>query len=219
MREIEYAVCKKNLAVVNVTQCNQGMVEMGLYDASASLARIGVISGVDMTPEAALVKMMFWLGQGYDIETVKDQMQKDMRGEQSVNVFNFVYENGTASPICKTLPRQLPANFVREDVVRAHVRLDNVSLPLESSEGKIELAVYLNHPDVGVETSVEIPHCIGMLEGNYTGQDLNMILDCTKKVLQIVKPGVPMHISIVSRNSAKVSWKGMLLSVFTSVRQ
>lgn len=90
LREIEKAICEKNLVIVNVTQCNQGMVRMGLYDASTALLKLGVISGMDMTPEAALVKMMFLFGQGYDVETVKEQMQKDLRGEQSVNVFNFV---------------------------------------------------------------------------------------------------------------------------------
>jgi hypothetical protein len=79
---IRRAVKEKNLAIVNITQCVEGMVEMGLYDASAGLLKLGVISGVDMTPESALVKMQFLLGMGYDIETVKRLMQKDLRGEQ-----------------------------------------------------------------------------------------------------------------------------------------
>ncbi len=217
LREIDCAVNKKGLAIVNITQCNQGMVEMGLYDASAAMARIGVISGVDMTPEAALVKMMFLLGQGYNIETVKDQMQKDMRGEQSVNVFNFTYDHGTANPSYKAPAKQLPANFVRDNIVRANIRLDNVTLPKGTKENKIELAVYLNYPNVDSDTSTNIPQCLGVFVAQYEGEPANFILDCTSKFSQVIAPARPMQVSIVSRNGAEVQWEGALIAVFTSV--
>jgi len=217
LREIKRAVSEKHLAIVNITQCNQGMVEMGLYDASAGMARIGVISGVDMTPEAALVKMMFLLGQGYDIDTVKDQMQKDLRGEQSVNVFNLMYEPGTAAPLYKAPAKQLPANFIRENIVRANVRLDEVTLPKGTTEGEIELAVYLNYPTADVKTPTDIPQCLAVLKGSYTGEPLNLILDCTSKFSRVVSPGRPLQVSVVSCNGAEVRWGGCLIAVFTSV--
>ena len=85
---ISRAVEDRKLVVVNITQCLEGTVEMGRYDAGAGLLKLGVIGGADMTPESALVKMQFLLGMDYDVDTVKKLMQKDLRGEQTVNVSN-----------------------------------------------------------------------------------------------------------------------------------
>ena len=84
LNEIENAV-NKGIVIVNVTQCPYGAVDMGLYGASVGLLQRGVISGLDMSPEAALVKLMFLLGQGYAPESVKEKMQLDLRGEVTNN--------------------------------------------------------------------------------------------------------------------------------------
>ena len=81
LREIEFGIKEKRLMIVNVTQCNEGAVEMNRYGAGAGLARLGVISGADMTPEAAIVKMQFLLGRGHDAEIAGKLMLRDLRGE------------------------------------------------------------------------------------------------------------------------------------------
>ncbi len=67
--------------IVNVSQCPEGGVEAGLYAAGDALVATGVISGADLTPEAALTKLMWLLGTESDRTEVARRMQVCERGE------------------------------------------------------------------------------------------------------------------------------------------
>lgn len=71
----------RGVIVFNVTQCKGGHVEMGKYETSKGLSEIGVISGNDITTEAAIAKLMFLLGQNHSPEKMKELLQKPLRGE------------------------------------------------------------------------------------------------------------------------------------------
>ncbi len=75
---------QKGIIIYNVTQCKGGAVDMGKYETSIILNRIGVIGGFDITTESAIAKMMFLLGQGYKNDKVKKLLQVSMRGELTV---------------------------------------------------------------------------------------------------------------------------------------
>lgn len=74
---------KKGKIIVNVTQCSTGSVKMSLYETGRQLLEAGIISGKDMTVEAALTKLMYLLGCGYSPEDVRREMKRDIAGEIS----------------------------------------------------------------------------------------------------------------------------------------
>ncbi|MDD2821626.1 MAG: asparaginase [Flavobacterium sp.] len=72
---------QNGIQVVNVTQCSAGSVNMGQYETSSAMKKIGVISGKDITTEAAITKLMYLLGHTIVQNDFKTVFETPLRGE------------------------------------------------------------------------------------------------------------------------------------------
>jgi L-asparaginase len=74
---------QNNILIINVTQCSGGSVNMAKYQTSQGLAKIGVISGKDITTEAAVAKMMYLLTKNLEKNVFRTVFETSLRGELS----------------------------------------------------------------------------------------------------------------------------------------
>lgn len=74
----------RGLTILNVTQCLNGSVHSNRYVSGDILAAAGVISGHDITFEAAITKMMHLFGRNLTREEVRKALERPMVGEMTI---------------------------------------------------------------------------------------------------------------------------------------
>jgi len=75
---------RRGVIICNVSQCQTGSVAMETYATGILLKRAGVLSGRDITTEAAVAKLILLTGQHYDNEIIMRLIDTNLCGEISI---------------------------------------------------------------------------------------------------------------------------------------
>lgn len=210
--------------LVNVTQCNEGTIESGMLSGSRSLAECGVVSGMDLTPEAALTKLMVLLGSG-TTEAARSQMQIGLRGEQT---FDLVELRPT---ITDRLDEKNVIRFVLSDALHGRVRVENLESAvlrlrrLYSADDTVaNCHAYLNYWAAGFDgAALSGSRDVRRLEweGNLVpaptgGRGQDVVVDVTSVCRQVFEPGIPITLNLVS--DRPITEPEVVLSLFMGPR-
>ncbi|XP_028166059.1 uncharacterized protein LOC114356884 [Ostrinia furnacalis] len=109
-------ICKavqRGVIVVNITQCSTGAVASPIYETGRLLARCGVVSGYDMTPEAALTKLSYVLSKSeLSYQEKVEMMSMNIRGEMTTASSIAVEDHTLVDALATSLNIQSPKMLV-----------------------------------------------------------------------------------------------------------
>ncbi|WP_394697931.1 asparaginase [uncultured Ilyobacter sp.] len=200
-------ITSKGIVVINITQCTTGTVKMGMYEASTKLADAGVVSGLDLTPEAALAKLMYLLGKTSDSEEVRRLMSIDICGEQTLNHYNFKFSQNNPAKVCNfsfTIPKEIAGG----DLIEAAVRIKKLSQQNEID--RVNIAVSLEG-DGFIENMDKFQSKQNILK-NKENIDEDILLNFNKCAKKIAEESKEMRVTLEADKA--IIWGDVIFSIY-----
>jgi len=214
----------RGVIIQNVTQCTRGMVELGLYEASANLLEIGMISGLDITAEAALCKMMVLLGdEDLSGDEVADLMQQDLEGEMSLSIFTTRFRKNGTNRIDDSQPRgrlvstdSLPGNYKGWKISSAILRFRQAKVENSPHDKPLSVKVFIN-----VSSSDSLDEKSANFAGEFRrtrNEEPSIVsFDVTRTARRLIRPGMKLSltISIDGESEGSFEWEGAEFCVYS----
>ena len=207
---LEY-ISSQKIVIIDITQCTKGFVKMGLYEASAKLTDIGVISGTDLTPEAAVTKLMYLLGAYKDVKQIKRKMQVDICGEQTLSQYDFSFESDgefndyfeTEIIVPKKLKKEYPLRSVARVVGIKDRECEDKDLIITMSIESLD-----DYNDNFIEPNSKIQKIV-----KKDKKDAHILFD--KSVKRILDSSRMVKITMTS--NMKITWENINFSIYSEL--
>ncbi len=222
---------KDNQVVLVVTQCLQGAVKLGAYETSAVLLDRGLVSGSDITHEAALCKMMVLLGdEDLSVENVMVEVQKDSVGEQSFSIHTHTIsetrgtlETGGVEPRTRWrgAVRNVGSDWPTDEISKVLLRFYDATMDAVADtdeETSLEIDCH-----IGVESSSQLDRDAKSFAGTFVRSKADfrsmVMIDITETFKDLVSHNDPASFTLSLVDSAvgtRLTWQKAELAIMTN---
>ena len=227
-KKIANAEEQEHRAIVqNVTQCVQGKVSLGVYETSAALLEVGMVTGFDITPEAAVCKQMVLLGdEDLDKTEVAILTQQSMAGEMSQSLFIQQLKNsGTNSIDSSDIQRRriapaeaIEGNWESEQIDTVVLRLYGAEISVASEEKEQEQTISIDaFVNLGSDDDLDTDaaNYAGTFKRRNSETPFIVSLDLTKAAKMLIRTGDRISATVaIGEGKGKLSWQRAEIAVF-----
>ena len=211
--------------VINVTQCVAGDVKQGLYDTSAVLQDMGVISGQDITPEAALCKLMNVLGD-VDLPSIsarKARLCRNLAGEQGYSMYTTVIDDEAQQVDTRNgetgryRSASVTINGFSSDgnaIEKCLVRFIGARI---SGAGKLLVKIFLNLA-AKAQPNDHLPVFAGQYQKSQLDFEQTFTFDIAQTARQELKPEstLTVYVEPCMEGQGVFSWRSLEMTLFVS---
>jgi L-asparaginase len=222
--QFKSAIASDHKVVQAVTQCTQGGVELGLYETSNLLIDIGFVSGTDLTPEAALCKMMVALGNEdltENADLLREYLQTSVAGEQSISIYEMRYSRaGDVDSDTDFVRRRvqsdqaLSGQWVAPDISAAQLRFYGATITGLGADASVEIGLYANLASTDALNKEQANFC-GLFSRRAISTASVISFDVTRCMRGIAQVGRTLPFTVtIEGGTGKFAWSHAELAIF-----